>query len=65
MPKPVPRAKSRSSPRSPAVKDGEKRVLFTVTVPGDLLRRFDELALRENRSRAGMIMTLMQRAVEE
>jgi metal-responsive CopG/Arc/MetJ family transcriptional regulator len=40
-------------------------VVFTVTVPPRLLEQFDEVALRQNRSRAGMIMTLMQQAVEE
>jgi uncharacterized protein (DUF1501 family) len=64
MPKSAPRAKRPSPPRSPAVKDGEKRVVITVSVPPRLLSQFDKVAVRQNRSRAGMIMTLMQQAVE-
>jgi CopG-like RHH_1 or ribbon-helix-helix domain, RHH_5 len=67
MPKPAPRARpprpaDRSAPRSPAT--GEKRVVISLSVPPGLLRQFDAVALRQNRSRAGMLMTIMQQAVE-
>ena len=44
--------------------NGEKRVVISLSVPPSLLSQFDEVALRQNRSRAGMIMTLMQQPVE-
>ncbi|HEY2619459.1 MAG TPA: hypothetical protein VGI78_19115 [Acetobacteraceae bacterium] len=39
-------------------------MVITVSVPPRLLSQFDKVAVRQNRSRAGMIMTLMQQAVE-